>query len=174
MSKIEYKGQKTLLDPDTGEVINMDIVSKSYDKLDRKGWRRVIMTDLMESIEQIGNKKIKVLEFLIDNMDGKNQINLTYRQIHEKTSISIDTITKTFTSLKECGLIKKYGGVYVLNTTIVSSYGNKENNKYLTIEYNFTGDSIKKEEKEEDKVTEKERELMKEIEKLKKLIPNVA
>lgn len=183
---VKYVGSKELLDPETGETHEFSVISKNYDNLDIKGWRRVVMADLMDAIEQIGNQKIKVLEFIIDNMDDKNQINLTQKQISEKTKISKQTITETFKALKNCNLIKKHGGVYVLNTTIVSAYGNNDKNRYLTIEYNFTGKSIvKKEIASEDAIQElqklqKERELekkafeeqQKEIEELKKLLAN--
>jgi len=180
---VKYVGNKDLIDPETGETHEFSVISKSCDSLDSKGWRRVIMSDLMEAIEQIGNQKIKVLEFLIDNMDDKNQINLTYTKIQEKTKISRQTIAETFKALKNCNLIKKHGGLYVLNTTIISAYGSSDKNKYLTIEYNFTNKSIVKEpdiKEIEDSKLKKENEAIKkafeaqqkELEELKKLLAN--
>ena len=35
------------------------MIQKNYDSMDRKGWRRAILGDLMEVIEQIGNKNLE-------------------------------------------------------------------------------------------------------------------
>ena len=136
--KTVYKGVKELIDPDTGEITKFDIISKKYDILDRKGWRRVILTDLMNILEIIGNKKIKIIQYLIDNMDSNNQINTNYREISKNTGISYKTVADTFKLLKEANLIKKYGGVYVLNCSIVSAYGSSDKNRNLIINYEFT------------------------------------
>ena len=60
----------------------------------------------MEVVEKIGNKKIEVLGYLIDNMDGKNQINVTIAKIVKDTGISNKTIVETLKLLKEANLIK--------------------------------------------------------------------
>lgn len=173
--KTTYKGQTKLFD-ENGQIFEFDVINKKGDSLDKKGWRRVIMGDLMAAIEQIGNKKIKIMEYLIDNMDGKNQINKTYKQIEEDTKISYMTIVETFKALKECNLIKKYGGVYVLNCGVVSSYGNSANNGYLLIEYGFNDESIIKDKKDakKGKLELENEQLKEELEQLKRLIPNVA
>jgi Fe2+ or Zn2+ uptake regulation protein len=155
MSKVKYLGVESFTNNLTGEQVQMGVVSKDLDILDKKGWRRVIMSDLMEVIEKVGNKKIEVLSYLIDNMDGKNQINTTYRQISKDTQIAIETIRQTFIALKEANLIKKIGGLYVLNVEIISSYGNSTNNKYLAIKYNFTN-SKKIEKNKEQEIKELE------------------
>jgi len=149
--KTIYKGVKELNDPQTGEVYKFDVISKKYDILDKKGWRRVVMADLMAALEIIGNKKIKVLEYLIDNMDSNNQINTNYREISQNTGISIPTVVDTFKALKQCNLIKKHKGVYVLNCSIISSYGSSDKNKYLMLEYDFNGNSIIKDKENKNK-----------------------
>ena len=110
MANIKYLGTQTFKD-EYGNDIKMDMIQKNYDSMDRKGWRRAILGDLMEVIEQIGNKKLRVLEFLIDNMDGKNQIDLTQDEIVEKTGISKQTVNQTFKALVECGFMKKSIGI---------------------------------------------------------------
>lgn len=172
--KNEYRGQTKLFD-ENGQSYDFDVIRKSGDTLDKRGWRRVIMSDLMLCLDQIGNQKIKVLEYLIDLMDGKNQINKTLMEISRETKISYKTVSDTFKALKECNLIKKLGGLYVLNCSIVASYGSSEKNKYLVLEYAFddTKSIIDKKEVKNQKDEEIEK-LKIEIEELKKLIPCVA
>jgi hypothetical protein len=170
--KTTYKGQTTLIDPTTGESFNFDVISKNGDTLDKRGWRRVIMSDLMSAVEQIGNQKIRVLEYLIDKMDTNNQINKTIIQMSKESNISYKTVCDTLKALKECNLIKKYGGVYVLNCGVISTYGKSEKNGYLLIEYGFNGKSIVKikEKNKNDKDIEIEN-LKNKIKELEELIP---
>lgn len=146
----KYVGIETFVNEFTGEKVQMGVIEKSLDILDKKGWRRVIMSDLMEVIEKVGNKKIQVLSYLVDNMDGKNQINTTIAKICKDTNISNKTIIETIKALKDANLLRKFGGVYVLNCEIISSYGKSENNKYLAIKYNFTNQEIKVKSKDEE------------------------
>jgi hypothetical protein len=143
------------MDIESGEVLDMEVVSKNYDILDRKGWRRVYMADLMAAIEQIGNKKIQVLEYLVDNMDANNFINKSQRQIAKESGISLKTITETFGALYETNLIIKTRNGYAFNGEIIGAFGSKEKNKMLLIKYQ--AESI-----------EKEIDIKKEIEKLEK------
>ena len=160
----KYVGEQVFTNDFTGEKVTMGILKKEIDTLDKKGWRRVVMSDLMEVVEKIGNKKIEVLGYLIDNMDGKNQINVTIAKIAKDTKISNKTIIETLKTLKEANLLRKFGGVYVLNVNLISAYGNSKKNQYLAIQYEFT-QGIKKVEK----TSEQEiKELEKRLEKLRK------
>lgn len=135
-NKIKYVGTQTFTDS-FGNKIDMAMVEKNYDAMDKKGWRRAIIGDLMEVIEQIGNKKIKVMEFLIDNMNTNNEIDLSQREVVEATGISIQTVNETFKALVETNLLKKIKRKYVLNTQIISAFGSSEKNKMLCINYGF-------------------------------------
>ena len=154
MAKIEYKGQLELFTGE-GEVIACDVISKSSN--DMQGWRRVIMADLLAAMDQIGNMKMKVLEYLINQMNSNNEINTTYRNIQTETGISLQTITETFKALRNSNLIKKHKSIYVLNCSIISAYGSQEKNKYLMLEYNFSEKSIVKTKSSTKELKEKER-----------------
>ena len=145
---IKYLGRKTVID-ENGNEIELDMISKSYDLMDKKGWRRVVIGDLLSVLDQIGNKKIKVLEFLIDNMNSNNEINFTQREIQQKTGISLQTINETIKALTEANIIKKHKRIYVLNPQITSAYGSKEKNTMLCINYEFHDGAIKSEQNQE-------------------------
>jgi DNA-binding Lrp family transcriptional regulator len=134
--KIEYVGTQIFTD-ESGNKVPMAMIAKQYDAMDKKGWRRAIIGDLMEVIEQIGNKKIKVMEFLIDSMNGNNEIDLSQREVEKATGISLRTVNETFKALVEAKLLKKIKRKYVLNTQIISAFGSSEKNKMLCINYGF-------------------------------------
>jgi DNA-binding MarR family transcriptional regulator len=171
MANIKYVGTKKLIDPETGEILNMEVVSKNYDILDRKGWRRVFLADLMTAIEQIGNKKLRVLEYLVDNMDANNFINKTQRQIKEETGLSIGTINETFNALYETNLIIKTRSGYAFNGGIISAFGSKEKNKMLLIKYQT--ESIEKE-YDIEKEIEKQQNKLERLLKIKEMKEKIA
>lgn len=158
MAKVKYAGTKTFFD-ENGLAVDMDIIQKQYDSVDKKGWRRVVLADMLEVLEQIGNKKIKVLEFMIDSMNSKNEIDLTQREIEEATGISLQTINSTIQALVECNLIKKFKRKYVLNTKIVSAFGSSERNAMLCIQYGFTESVNNVEETDEQKLAKLEKQV---------------
>jgi len=134
-SKIKYIGTKTVIDKETGKEIQLDVIQKEFDLMDSKRWRRVVMVDLMDAVEKIGNKKIKVLEFIVDNMDENNFIKYSQREIIKIMGVSEHTVNQTFKTLKECGLIKQVRYGYSLNCSVISAYGNKRKNTALMIKY---------------------------------------
>ena len=172
MGKTIYKGSEIWTD-DKGQQRQIDIVSRQFDAMDKKGWRRAIIGDLMEVLEQIGNKKIKVMEYLIDNMNTNNEINLSQREIVEATGISIQTVNETFKALTAANFLKKINRRYVLNTQIISAFGSGDKNRMLCIEYGFDANFKNEAPTMEQKLAEirfKKEQLLKDEEHLKKLI----
>jgi len=151
-----------------GNTIPMDMIQKSHDFIDKKGWRRVVLSDMLEVLEQIGNKKIQVLEFLIDNMNANNEMDLSMRDIEEATGISLKTINITIKALIKANLLKKIKRKYVLNTRIVSAFGSTEKNAMLCIQYGFNSFSNAKEETDEEKLAKLKKQVNRLELKLKK------
>lgn len=155
---VKYVGKREFTD-EFGNTITMDMIQKKYDGIDKKGWRRVVLSDMLEVLEQIGNKKIKVLEYLIDNMNGNNEIHLSQREIVENTGISIQTVNTTLQALVDTNLIKKIKHKYVLNTQIVSVFGSTEKNAMLCIQYGFSESANHIEESDAEKLQRLERQV---------------
>lgn len=164
MGKTIYKGTETWKDQN-GNSRQIDIVSRQFDAMDKKGWRRAIIGDLMEVVEQIGNKKLKVMEYLIDNMNGNNEINLTQDDVVLATGISKPTVNETFKALTAANFLKKINRRYVLNTQIISAFGSGDKNRMLCIEYGFEAVS-KKAETIDDKLAKKQQEIEKNLREL--------
>lgn len=164
---VKYVGTRYFTD-EFGNTIPMDMIQKSQDFIDKKGWRRVVLSDMLEVLEQIGNKKIQVLEFLIDNMNANNEMDLSMRDIEEATGISLKTINTTIKALIKANLLKKIKRKYVLNTRIVSAFGSTEKNAMLCIQYGFNSFSNVKEETDEEKLVKLKKQVNRLELKLKK------
>ena len=131
-------GTQEYINSSTGEIHQFDLVEKKMDIMSKKGWRRTNLKALMNILaSSIGNKKIAIFNLLIQNINGRNQVELTQREVSKILNIDLKTVSTTFVELTASGLIKKIKNMYVINTQIVSWYGNVENNLALCEEYGF-------------------------------------
>lgn len=144
-------GTQEYINSSTGEIHQFDMVERKMDIMSKKGWRRTNLKALMNILSLVGNKKIEVFNLLIQNSNGRNQVELTQREVSKTLGISLETVSNSFTELSSLGLIKKIKNMYVINTQIVSAYGNSENNLRLCEEYGFYDEEEEKKEKEKEK-----------------------
>lgn len=131
----EYKGKRRVKDLDTGEIFEIDYIKKTTDRRLKGGWKRVYLGDFLEVLLEIGNTKIKVFEFVLNNVDSNNKLTMSIRQVSEKVGISYKTTHETFKKLAEKGLIRKYGTAWVVMPSFVSTFGSDAKNARLLTEY---------------------------------------
>ncbi len=142
-------GTQEYINSSTGEIHQFDLVEKKMDIMSKKGWRRTNLKALMNTLaSSIGNKKIAIFNLLIQNINGRNQVELTQREVSKILNIDLKTVSTTFVELTASGLIKKIKNMYVINTQIVSAYGNTENNLALSEEYGFYNEEEENKDKE--------------------------
>lgn len=162
-------GKEHLIRVETGEVVEMDIVlKKQSDTLNKKGWRRTNIKELMNLLALVGNKKIEVLNLLIQKMNGANKIEITQREVAKILNIDLSTVSAAFTELSAQDIIKKIKNCYIINTTIISCFGDIKNNEILTRQYGFEykDKEENKNKNEQTRIKEISKKLQ-EIEKLK-------
>ena len=147
LNESRYVGSKTVID-ENGNELHLDMIVKKVDRLDHVGWRRIVLADLLSALDQIGNQKIKVLDCLIANMGSDNTIYLNQREIAKISGVSLQTVNITIQALQDSNLLKKIKHKYILNTQIVASFGSKERNTALCIQYDFTDGANRTSERE--------------------------
>ena len=84
----EYKGKRRVKDLDSGEIFEIDYIKKTTDRRLKGGWKRVYLGDFLEVLLEIGNTKIKVFEFVLNNVDTNNKLTMSILQVSEKVGIS--------------------------------------------------------------------------------------
>ena len=116
------------------------------------------------------------MEFLIDNMNSNNEINLSQREVEQATGISIKTINETFKALVTANFLKKIKRRYVLNTQIISAFGSGDKNRMLCVEYGFDSNFKQSETMEEKllKIQAQQEQLKRDEAFLKKILENKA
>lgn len=135
MTENKYLGKRTFKDMTTGEIVEFDYIQKKVQHNMQGGWRRVYLADFLEVLLSIGNAKIKVLEFMLSNLDSNNKLNMTMREVSKRTKISYQTTWDTFKEIEKAGLIKKVGTAWVVMPNFVSTFGSDKKNAKLLTEY---------------------------------------
>ncbi|UIA94521.1 replication/maintenance protein RepL (plasmid) [Erwinia tracheiphila] len=119
--KVKVIGKRSYIDSETGECKDFQVIDiEERDANFHKFW----MFNIVQSLDLIGNQKMKVAFWLIENMNSENQIVFTQRQMAEKIDVSLDTVRKTITSLLDSGFLAKQNmGVYVVNPDCIFKGG---------------------------------------------------
>jgi len=115
----------------TGEPI---IAPTITEKVPRGKFEIVYMAELLDLMQKLGNKKIKVLQYLLEKKDGYNQINATNVRIAKETNVSRQTVVDTLKILKDANLARRDGTVLMLSPNLAVK-GNVSREAYLMRRY---------------------------------------
>ena len=138
-----YKGSQRLIDEQTGEVIEVD---KLYRKQTSGNFVKAYIVQLISMLDMIGGKKLKIVNYILDNVHLSNNIIVTTtREIAKATNTSTQTVTRTLKILEEGNIIKRRTGALMLNPELLMR-GDDQKQKYLLLEFgNFEQEANEKE-----------------------------
>jgi len=138
--KTKVVGTKRYIDETTGEIEEMQVIEvEERDANFHKLW----LAHVVESLDMIGNQKIKVLTFIMSNLNKENQFIMTQRKMAEKTGIAVGTINATIRALQEANFLKKINsGAYQVNPEVIFK-GGKNDRMNVLLQYR----DLEKEEK---------------------------
>src|SRR5699024_5639914 len=107
--KVKLLGTKEFIDARTGEKATMQVTNiNERDANNHKMWH----DHMLESLDMIGNQKIRVAMFIMENINKENELIMTYRVIAEKTNTSLQTVSETMKALQESNLLSKIRNGY--------------------------------------------------------------
>ena len=115
--KVKVIGTETYINASTGEIEEMQVTNVE----DRDfNFTKVWMKQFIATLDIVGNKKMKVALWIIDNINKDNMLTYTYRQIAQKSGHSYQTVQFTMTALLEADFFRKINsGVYVINPNVL-------------------------------------------------------
>lgn len=117
LKKVKYIGTHEFIDAETGELRTMqvsDIEERDFN------FHKVWMRNFISTLDIVGNQKTKLCFWIIDNLNRENQLMYTYRQISEKTKISLETVRITMGILLDSNFLRRQNqGCYIVNPDIV-------------------------------------------------------
>ena len=116
--KMKIIGKETYINQETGEVNEMQVIDiEERDANFHKIWLKHILT----SIDLIGNQKMKLAFWILDNIDSENQLIMSQREMARKNEISTKTVTQTLKILMEANFLQKINnfGAYRVNPNVL-------------------------------------------------------
>jgi len=135
LKKQKIIGKQNYINPNTGEVIETLVVEKNVER--DFNFFKVWLLDLLNILEVIGTKKMKVVNYIFENINTQENIFIgTHTEISKKLNISRTVVSQTFKLLIDSGLLlKRNNGIYMINPDIVIK-GNTGKRMNLLVKYN--------------------------------------
>ncbi len=130
--KIRVKGTETYINQETGEIIEMEVINvEERDFNFHKFW----IETFLATLDIVGDKKTKLVFWIINNLNRDNQLIYTQREISEKANVSLQTVSRTLKTLEDSNfLIRQKNGVYRINPDIVFK-GTKNHRGDILLKY---------------------------------------
>ena len=123
------------INPDTGEVIGdikkVDVILK---EIPRTGFAITYLATIINLIDNIGNKKMQVVKYILQKMDSNNKLSETVREIAKGSGCSLQTVNDTLKTLEECQIIARKVGTVMLSPKLAHK-GNAKKERYLMTKF---------------------------------------
>lgn len=114
--KVKYVGTVQYVNAQTGELEEFQVTNIE----DRDfNFTKIWMRNFIGTLDIVGNQKTRLAFWVIDNLDKENKLCYTYRQIADKTGMSLDTVRITMKLLQDADFLRKFNnGTYIVNPDI--------------------------------------------------------
>lgn len=113
------------------EVKAVDILVK---EVPRTGFAITYLSTIINMIDSIGNKKMQVVKYILQNMDSNNKLSETVREISAGCGASLQTVQETLKLLEECGIVARKTGTVMLSPKLAHK-GNARREKFLMTKF---------------------------------------
>jgi Fe2+ or Zn2+ uptake regulation protein len=131
-------GSKKFADVETGEVIDVQTV---YQEATDTNFEKIWLAHILVGLEELGNKKIKILSYLFKNrIISHNIVTKTLQEIATETGISYPTVHDTIKILERNGLIKRKTGIIYLAPSMIFR-GTHDNRMRIMFEFRQIGNA---------------------------------
>jgi DNA-binding transcriptional ArsR family regulator len=108
----------------TGEIIEAQELRKDIKGDVDVGFEKIWIGHILDTIDEVGNAKVKVLFWLIRNKDQGNMVKATLDDIATKTGVSRRTVASLMTALRKADVVRlEYGGRWILNPAVTFKGG---------------------------------------------------
>ena len=102
--KVKIIGRQQYINANDGTVEDFQVVTIEERDFN---FHKIWLEHIINSLDLIGNQKTKLAFWIINNLDKENKLTMTYRQIADKSKISLDTVRVTMKSLMKSNFIER-------------------------------------------------------------------
>ncbi|MEE6367192.1 replication/maintenance protein RepL [Escherichia coli] len=140
-SEIKYTGTEIWckIDKKTGEVLEEREVDTFEKPIGRKEpFMITYLTEIINLIDTLGNKKMKVVKYILKNMSkSENVLIITSRELAKKCDVSLQTITDTLKLLERADIIKRKTGAIMIHPKLMNNKKAQGEATMMTKYYEF-------------------------------------
>jgi hypothetical protein len=112
-----FQGQRTLVDQDSGEIIDAQVVLKTVGDA---GFHKIWLHEILDLVDEVGNAKMQVLLWVLSQADAQNRVFATQKEIAEATNTSLKTVQRLMSSLASANVITEVRrSVWRLNPSVI-------------------------------------------------------
>ena len=143
-SIVQIKEQEFWLRVDeNGQVIDDDVkkVDVVIKEVPRTGFAITYLATIINMIDAIGNKKMKVVKYILEHMDSNNKLSETVREISAGSGVSLQTVIETLKLLESIGVIARKTGTVMLSPKLAHK-GNAKRERFLLTKFRELGGDI--------------------------------
>ena len=87
----------------TGEIEVMNGISVEKGDFN---FHKLWLKNILSAVDSLGNLKIKLAFWIVENLNSENQFIGTYRKIAQYLEVSVETVKRTINSLDKFGNLK--------------------------------------------------------------------
>lgn len=123
------------INPDTGEIVGDIIIADvAVKEVPRVGFAITYLSTIVQLIDNIGNKKMQVVKYVLQKMDTNNILIETVREIAKNSGTSVQTVQETLRLLESAGIIARKTGAVMLSPKLIHK-GNAKRERYLMTKF---------------------------------------
>ena len=116
-------GADSWINQRTGEIIETQTLTRDVKEVDI-GFHKLWIGHILETIEEVGTAKVRVLFWLMKSADQNNMVRGTVNQIAQATGVSRATVGSLMAALRKADVVRlEYGGRWLLNPAVVFKGG---------------------------------------------------
>ena len=116
-------GADSWINQRTGEIIETQTLTREVKEVDI-GFHKLWIGHILETIEEVGTAKVRVLFWLMKSADQNNMVRGTVNQIAQSTGVSRATVGSLMAALRKADVVRlEYGGRWLLNPAVVFKGG---------------------------------------------------
>lgn len=130
----EEKERWVRVDGDGNQIGEPQEVNVLVKEISRSGFAITYLGELIRLIDTIGNKKMKVVKYILGKMDSENKLVETIREIAEHCEVSTRVVNETLKLLDDVGFIARKTGCVMLSPKIAHK-GNARRERYLLTKF---------------------------------------
>lgn len=122
---MEYTGTEMLykINSETGEFEEIGQADMFFKPLGRnEPFMITYLAEIINLIDNLGNKKMKVVKYILNNMSKSDNILLiTNRELASKASVGINTVTETLKVLEKANIIQRRTGAIMISPKLLNN-----------------------------------------------------